>query len=115
MRTLVVLAMTAANLSSTLASAAPDRPTGTTPIPIGSQTVEVWPYTTSDFESPSDPVNLVFPGSDPREIRQALMGLNGNRMPSFPAQAPFDCTWTDAMGYEQAARADPEGWVGAEV
>ena len=95
MRTLVVLAMTAANLSSTLAFAAPDRPTGTTLIPIGSQSVEVWPYTTSDFENPSDPVNLVFPGSDPREIRQALMGLNGNRTPSFPAQAPFDCTSPD--------------------
>jgi len=115
MKTLVVLAVTAANLSSTLAFAAPDRPTGTIPIPIGSQFVEVWPYTTSDFESPSDPVNLVFPGRDPREIRQALLGLNGNRTPSFPAQAPFDCTWTDAMGYEQAAWADPEGWVGAEV
>jgi hypothetical protein len=26
----------------------------------------------------------------------------------------FNCQWTDAMGYEQAAYAKPEGWVGGE-
>jgi hypothetical protein len=113
MKILVILTLAA--LSSAPTIAAPDRPSGTVNVPIGSQSVDVWPYTTSDFESPSDPVNLVFPGSDPREIRQALLGLNGNRTPSFPAQAPFNCTWTDAMGYEQAAWAEPDGWVGAEI
>ena len=112
MKTLAALAVTATTLSPTLALAGPDRPTGTIPVPIGSQVVDVWPYTTSDFEIPSDPVNLVFPGSDPREIRQAFLALDGNRTPSFPAQAPFNCTWTDAMGYEQAAWAETEGWVG---
>ena len=115
MKTLVVPAMMAASLSSTLIFAAPDRPSGTIDVAIGTQSVEVWPYTTSDFESPSDPINLVFPASDPRAIRQALMALSGNRTPSFPPQAPFNCTWTDAMGYEQAAWAEPEGWVGAEI
>jgi len=115
MKTLAALAVTATTLSPTFALAGPDRPTGTNPIPIGSQVVEVWPYTTDDFESPSDPINLVFPGSDPREIRQAFLALDGNRAPSFPLQAPFDCTWADAMGYEQAAWAETEGWVGAEI
>jgi hypothetical protein len=115
MKTLAALAVTATTLMPTLALADPDRPTDTIAIPIGSQVVEVWPYTTSDFERPSDPVNLVFPGSDPREIRQALMALDGNRAPSFPPQAPFNCTWTDAMGYEQAGWAETEGWVGAEI
>ena len=115
MKTLAALAVTAATVSSTLVFAAPDRPTGTIAVPIGSQFVEVWPYTTSDFEQPSDPVNLVFPGSDPREIRQALPGARREPDAVLPAQAPFNCTWTDAMGYEQAAWAETEGWVGAEI
>jgi hypothetical protein len=115
MRNTVALALTALTLSSTLALAAPDPPGGTVSVPIGSHPLEVWPYTTSDFENGSDPINLVFPGSDPREIRQALVALDGNRTPTFPNQAPFSCTWTDAMGYEQAAWAETEGWVGAEV
>ncbi len=115
MRNLAAFALTALTLSSTLALAAPDPPTGTTTVPIGSHPLEVWPYTTSDFKNASDPVNLVFPASDPREVRQALMALSGNRTPPFPNQAPFNCTWTDAMGYEQAAWAETEGWVGAEV
>jgi hypothetical protein len=80
------------------------------------------PYATDDFVTPSDPVNLVFLHTDPRAIRQELMKLSGDRteeplpgVPVFPADPPFNCQWTDAMGYEQAAYAKPEGWVGGEV
>ncbi|HSD67588.1 MAG TPA: hypothetical protein VLF95_12840 [Vicinamibacteria bacterium] len=111
----VAAAAMALALSSTLALAAPEPPTGTVSIPIGSHPLEVWPYTTGDFDRADDPVNLVFPGSDPREIRQALVGLDGIRTPTFPNVAPFNCTWTDAMGDEQAAWAETEGWVGGTV
>jgi hypothetical protein len=108
------LALTVLTFSSTLALAAPAPPTGTTTVPIGAQSVVIWPYTTSDLENPSDPVNLVFPGSDPREIRQALLKVDGTRPPfaSLPGSA---CRWTDALGDEQAAWAETRGWVGGEV
>ena len=28
---------------------------------------------------------------------------------------PFNCTWADAMGYEQTGWAETEGWVGSEI
>ena len=116
MKTLAALAITATTVSSTLAFAAPDRPTGTTTIQIGSQFVEVWPYTTNDFERPSDPVNLVFARQRPPRDPPGVPGARRQ-----PARRPsrrrprFNCTWADAMGYEQAAWAETEGWVGAEI
>jgi hypothetical protein len=108
------LALTALTLSSTLAFAAPEPPTGTTTVPIGGQSLVVWPYTTSDFDNPYDPVSLIFPGSDPREIRQELLKLTGDR-PGFPAVPGSSCRWVDTMGDEQAVWAETEGWVGGEV
>jgi hypothetical protein len=84
-------------------------PQGVVSVEAGTDTLAVWPYTTSDFETGDDPVNLVFLNADPRAIRQQLMKLNGTR------PIPFGCRWTDAMGYEQAAWGEPEGWVGGEV
>jgi len=89
---------------------------------VDGEVLTLGPYARSDFATDSDPVNLVFLHSDPRAIRQELMKLSGDRTlppvpggPTFPAAAPFNCRWTDAMGYEQAAYAEPEGWVGGEV
>jgi hypothetical protein len=80
-------------------------PTGVIHVSAGGENLHLWPYTTSDFETPSDPVNLVFPNADPRAIRQELMRPKGPR--TFPFNLPpfGDCQWTDAMGYEQATGA----------
>ncbi len=104
-------------LAAAVASAAPAPPAGLVTASIGGPQLTLWPYTYQPPEAPgtpSDPVNLVFLGSDPREIRQALMALDGSR--GLPPQVPFgQCTWTDALGNEQAAWAEPDGWVGSEV
>jgi hypothetical protein len=85
-------------------------------VDAGTDTLAVWPYTTTDFETGSDPVNLLFPNADPRAIRQELFELDGNRPPfGFLPLGAGACTWMDAMGYEQAAWAEPEGWVGGAV
>lgn len=90
---------------------------------VGGTTQQVGAYTyqaPADATDPdvekrnSDPVNLVFVGTDPREIRQALLALNGVR-PAFPGVAPFTCRWIDAMGYDQGAWGENEGWVGGVV
>ena len=89
-------------------------PEGVVQVAAGTGTLDLWPYTTSDFETGSDPVNLVFPNADPRAIRQELLKLDGNRPPfAFLPLGAGACTWMDAMGYEQAAWGEPEGWVGA--
>lgn len=72
------------------------------------------PYTANDYSGDVyDPVNLFFLDLDPREIRQALLDLNGERgMDALPFG---QCLWADAMGSEQVAWAESEGWVGGEV
>jgi hypothetical protein len=77
-----------------------------------------WPYTgrTPSMSDPSDPINLIFLGeADPRDIRAALMALDGNRSPTFPPVFPFDCTWEDAMGSNQTAYESSEGWTGSAI
>jgi hypothetical protein len=83
---------------------------------LGGQSEVLWPYTADGgtFPGASDPVNLVFLDTDPREVRQALMELDGNRAGYGPLAA-FNCTWSDAMGSEQAAWAGTEGWVGGDI
>jgi len=90
-------------------------PAGVIHVQAGGEKLHLWPYSTSDFETPSDPVNLIFPNADPREIRQELMKPKGPR--AFPFNLPLfgDCQWTDAMGYEQAAYGLPEHWVGGAI
>jgi hypothetical protein len=116
----VIAAGTALLLAPAIAGAAREArpPSDTVTVDVGGLPLTLWPYTFDEPAppgTPSDPVNLVFLGSDPREIRQALMQVSGDRRPTFPDTPPFDCTWTDAMGNEQAAWAEQEGWVGGEV
>jgi hypothetical protein len=92
------------------------------PAPAGAVTVELasgsetlYPFTTHRFPAASpaedDPINLIFEGAaDPREVRAALLSVDGNRT-DMPFAA-FNCTWSDANGDEQAAWAAAEGWQG---
>lgn len=99
-----------------LAEPSAPTPPGTVPVIVGTETLTIWPYTTSDFDTGSDPVNLVFPYADPRAIRQELFKLDGARPPfGFLPLGAGACTWMDAMGYEQATWGEPEGWVGGAV
>ncbi|MEP0829390.1 MAG: hypothetical protein HRF51_12795 [bacterium] len=77
-----------------------------------------WPYTGDDFSGqPQDPVNLIFVGqADPRDIRAALMSLDGDRSAfGFPPAAPFNATWDDAIGDVQTGYAENVGWLGGVV
>ncbi len=81
-----------------------------TQVSVGTGTVEFWPWTTSTLNaaSPDDPVNLLIAGEgDPRAIRAALMALG--------ASAPLYCSWSDAIGDEQASAAAPGGWSGSAI
>ncbi len=91
-------------------------PSGVIDVSAGGESLRIWPYTTDDFEEPSDPVNLVFLNADPRAVRQELIALDGNRQGSPFASLPLgDCEWTDGMGNEQAAFGRPERWVGGAI
>jgi hypothetical protein len=84
------------------------------PLTLGSQPTAIWPYTDSDLDgTPSDPINLIFIGEhDPRNIRSALMSLDGSRAGPFAA---FTCTWTDAIGGNQGAFTSESGWTGSVI
>ncbi len=81
--------------------------------------VRAWPFTGSDVHgTATDPVNLVFSGqADPRQIRAALMALDGDRTAfGMPNQFPFTCTWTDTpSGGVQATYSDSAGWQGSAI
>lgn len=81
----------------------------------GGSTLTAFPYLADDLSDQGrDPVNLVFLGqSDPRQIRAALMALDGDR--SGSPLAPFDCTWSDAIGGLQTAWTELSGWVGSAI
>ncbi len=73
---------------------------------IGKDAIQFWPYTGTNFTGePQDPINLIFFGqADPRDIRAALLSLSGDRTAlGFPAEAPFNSTWDDAIGDMQTA------------
>jgi hypothetical protein len=77
---------------------------------------EVWPYTSTGFSTtPQDPINLVFTGqaSDPRQIREILLGLPGSGRPG--PLAAFNCTWSDAVGDPQTGYSTDDGWVGSAI
>jgi hypothetical protein len=87
-------------------------------VPVPGGTLSIWPYTGTDFSgTPQDPINLVFAGSsDPRAIRTALMALDGNRTAfGMPAEYPFNCTWSDAIGDLQTGYNATAQWVGSAV
>ena len=76
----------------------------------------LWPFASSDLETPLDPINLLFVGrADPRNVRNALLALDGNRGAPFPAVFPFTCTWSDAMGGLQAAFGEESRWAGGAI
>ena len=96
----------------------PPRPSGPVSLALGSGTATFWPYTGTDFSgTPSDPINLLFLGdADPRNVRQALLSVDGNRTPfGLPPVFPFNCTWADAIGRHQTAWAKADGWQGSAI
>jgi hypothetical protein len=89
-------------------------------IDVGGDSLTLWPFTTASYQTSeagrSDPINLVFLDTDPRAIRQELLGLGSDRPAwSFLPRGANGCVWMDAMGNEQAAFLEPEGWIGGEV
>lgn len=108
---------TALDLPPTAFAASPisaPSPTLSVPVSFGGTTLQVWPYTDTNFEAtPSDPVNLVFVGvADPLNVRDALMAVGGSRSGPF---ASFTCTWTDAIGGQQTTWSGAEGWAGSVI
>lgn len=85
-----------------------------TTVAIGGSTVQMWPYTHAVLAGmPSDPINLIFVGEgDALNVRAALMSLDGSRSGPF---APFNCTWTDAIGGHQAVYTAAAGWSGSVI
>jgi hypothetical protein len=96
--------------------APPPEPIVTVGTPSGN--LEFWPWTSPDFSTPLDPVNLVFIGEvDPLAMRAALMFLDGDRTAfGFPDEYPFNATWRDALGGGvQVTYGVPEGWEGSVI
>jgi hypothetical protein len=90
----------------------------------GTGSLTLWPFTTAELATPSDPINLIFTGAaDPVQIRAALMALDGSRQAVLPpmlqayyhALPVLQCRWRDAMGGHQAAAASPAGWTASTV
>jgi hypothetical protein len=85
---------------------------------VGGHDLQFWPFTAGNLNGdPSDPINLVFQGEpNPVAIRGALMALDGDRTAyGMPNVAPFNCTWSDAIGDVQATWAQPTGWAGSAI
>lgn len=119
-RALVFWSLAALAFSAAPASAnggRPSRPAGTLSVQLGNDAETLWPYTGTDFSTPSDPINLVFLGeADPRQVRQALMSVGGDRTAfGIPNQFPFNCVWADAIGRHQTAWAKADGWQGSAI
>lgn len=82
----------------------------------GPGSATILPYLTDNLVTSQDPVNLVLSGeADPRAIRNALLGLDGNRGAPFPPVFPFTCIWSDAIGGLMAGYGETAGWGGAAV
>ncbi len=95
-----------------------DAPEPLVTIASGYKSLTFWPYTGDNFlGTPQDPINVIFCGkADPRDIRAALMSLDGDRSAfGLPPVAPFNSTWQDAIGDVQAGYGDQVGWVGGVV
>jgi hypothetical protein len=96
-------------------SHATQAPSGLVQAGLAGEQLTLWPYTGKNFSgAPVDPVNLIFTGqADPKAIRDALLGLDGNRTAfGFPPAFPFNATWTEAIGDVQTNYAGAEGWTG---
>ncbi len=84
---------------------------------FGDAETQFWPYTGNDFTgNPQDPINLIFIGkADPRDIRAALLALDGDRSAfGLPPMPPFNSRWEDALGGDvQSVYGVGPGWVGS--
>jgi hypothetical protein len=92
-------------------------PAGVTTVSLGSGDLVFWPFTSSAINGPeTDPINLVFPSRDAREIRAALLFLDGNRTAfGLPSAAPFNCVWKEAVGGAQVSYSRETGWTGSAI
>ncbi len=79
----------------------------------------IWPFVAKvpDRTKPSDPINLVFTGTNARGIRAALRSLEAADRPAIhtPPGIAKDAVWTDAMGAVQVAYASDTGWSGGVI
>ena len=104
--------------SIAMSSADHPAPAGLVSVAVPGGASMFWPYTGVDFTGTGqDPINLVFVGqADALAVRAALMGLTGDRSAfGFPGVAPFNCTWSDAIGGSQTAYSDAGGWTGSAI
>jgi len=86
-------------------------------VAFGDHSLTFWAYTGNDFSGQGmDPINLIFVGkADPRDIRAALLSLDGNR-PGMMPMPPFNSVWDDAIaGDIQTAYGEPDGWTGGVI
>jgi hypothetical protein len=85
-------------------------------IDLGGATRHLWPFASASLETSDDPINLILTGTaDPRNIRNALLALDGNRGAPFPPVFPFTCTWSDAIGGLMAGYGAESGWAGGAI
>lgn len=86
-------------------------------VAFGAGPLTLWPYTGTDVAgTASDPINVLFPGRDVRDVRAALLMLDGDRTAfGMPPVAPFDCTWGDAIGANQTSYTAEHGWNGSAI
>jgi hypothetical protein len=93
-------------------------PSGLVTVSLGQNALEFWPFTGNNFSGePADPINIIFFGNaDPRDIRAALLSLDGDRTGmGMPAMPPFNSIWDDAIGDVQAGYGTGAGWAGSCV
>jgi len=97
-----------------MSDAVPPSPLET--VVFGDETLTFWPFTGNNFSGQGhDPINLIFFGeADPRDIRAALLALDGNR-PGVLPMPPFNSRWDDAIGDVQVSYGDSEGWTGGVI
>lgn len=92
-------------------------PVGVIEVAMGATAISLWPYTGTDVSGAiSDPINLLFPGHDVRDVRTVLLALDGNRTAfGMPPVAPFNCVWSDAIGANQSSYNAESGWQGSAI
>jgi hypothetical protein len=93
-------------------------PPGLVTVEFGGQSETFWPFTGDDFSGQGkDPINLIFVGkADPRDIRAALLSLDGDRTAfGFPDAPPWNARWDDAIGDVQTGYGQSDGWTGGAV
>ncbi len=93
-------------------------PGGLENISFWENSLSFWPYTGENFSgAPQDPINVIFFGqADPRQIRAALLSLDGDRTAfGIDDVPPFNATWEDAIGDVQTGYGADEGWTGGAV